>query len=183
MSDGMKTRNFASPERMTQICNKALDVISTLVDFGDSAPNHDLYSWLSEEVGMTDAEIRTAGFDCVPDAEIEEKIIKTERFTATAKCVDGGSEVSGFPVFDFYNGVWRMYPSEVEIVGESIAMMSLDVIQKDDEAFCPNCNAQIGGYDDHTEDEPDPWHNVLCCPWCGQQLEWSKWDNNNADAQ
>jgi hypothetical protein len=57
-------------ERMAVIGNNALNVIAKLVHSGDNMSN-ELYSWLSEEVGMTDEEIRTAGFDCLPDTEEE----------------------------------------------------------------------------------------------------------------
>jgi len=66
----MKTRDFASPDRMAQLCNNALDVIATLVNRGELGHNEELYSWLREEVGMTDGEIRQAGFECPPDEEM-----------------------------------------------------------------------------------------------------------------
>lgn len=68
MSD---TRNFAPPERMVRLCNKAIDVIAMLVESNYADHTSELYSWLSKEVGMTDEEIKQAGFDCVPDEDAE----------------------------------------------------------------------------------------------------------------
>ncbi len=68
MSIKMDAGDFA-PERTMQLCNKALDVIAMLVNKGETGHEDELYSWLSEEVGMTDEEIRQAGFDCLPDED------------------------------------------------------------------------------------------------------------------
>ena len=66
-NEELKTRSFAPPERMAGLCNKALDVIAMLVHRGECGHKNELYSWLSEEVGMTDEEIRQAEVDCVPE--------------------------------------------------------------------------------------------------------------------
>lgn len=68
--DELKSRNFASPERMKHLCNRALDVIATLVSCDGTDSTNELYSWLSEKVGMTDVEIMQAGFDCVPEKDV-----------------------------------------------------------------------------------------------------------------
>ena len=60
----MKTRKFTTPERMEQICNRALDMA------GQTISPSMLYSWLGDEYGMTDMEIVRAGFDCVPEERL-----------------------------------------------------------------------------------------------------------------
>jgi DNA-directed RNA polymerase subunit M/transcription elongation factor TFIIS len=54
-------------KRYEHLFDNALNVIATLLDSGDTEYGDNLYAWLSEEVGMTDDEIRKAGFGCVPD--------------------------------------------------------------------------------------------------------------------
>lgn len=82
----METRNFAPPERMVHLCKKDLDVLERLIDSGDG----ELYSWLSEEVGMTDREIRQAGFDCVPEEEVDNLVLFYVEFdNGDSNCYQG----------------------------------------------------------------------------------------------
>ncbi len=59
----LTTQNFASRERMAEICAKALDALYGLLN------DYELYGWLSQNLEMTDDEIRAAGFDCVSNEE------------------------------------------------------------------------------------------------------------------
>jgi hypothetical protein len=85
--NGLEPRKFAPPEHMIHLYNKALDVIAMLVNRGEigSKHNDELYLLLSEEVGMTDDEIRTAGFDCLPDEDYRYEVLNE-----TGGILDGG---------------------------------------------------------------------------------------------
>ena len=64
----LTTRSFTSDARMKEILNNALDYVGRL---GRDDRSYDMHETLSEEFGMTDEEIRTAGFTFVPDKEEE----------------------------------------------------------------------------------------------------------------
>ena len=57
MLNDNKCENFTTFERQTEICNRLLDYISEMCD------ECDLYLTLKDSIGMTDDEIRAAGFD------------------------------------------------------------------------------------------------------------------------
>jgi hypothetical protein len=63
--------NDSRQERITHLFGNALDAIATLAGCCEYKHCNEMYSWLSEEVGMTDNEICEAGFewlfDCVLD--------------------------------------------------------------------------------------------------------------------
>jgi hypothetical protein len=150
---------WTDPSRKAQICDKALELIAELVYRGESPKNHreEMYSYLAEELGMTNREIHLAGFDCL----LESNYVGEEIDDVIGKLLDFKYCIPP----DFEND--EDGESHINAIGRAIDLLNREIAQDitkeiDGMPVCPQCEDIIEADSNGTM----PHY----CAHCGQKV-------------